>query len=249
MWTIGALSFLVPWALAGLVALPVIWWLLRLKPPMPRRVVFPPIVLLRRLISQRESPVRIPPWLLLLRLTLAALIVVGQAEPLLNAETRLFGQGPVYLIVDVVWAAASAWSARRSTLRDLLDHAERSARPVVLVTTAPAPEGAALPAPQVLGGAEARRLFEGLQPKPWPTDRTAVVDNLLASDAVRDQRPGDVVWLSNGLAETAVEGADNEFTTLVRRLQRLGAVTVIADPPARLPVVLMPPDVEGAALK
>ncbi len=246
MWTVGALSFIVPWALAGLAALPVIWWLLRLKPPMPRRIVFPPIVLLQRLTSQRESPARIPPWLLALRLIMAGLIIAGMAGPLLNAETKLFGQGPLYLIVDDGWAAGGTWAARKSALRDFLDHAERSGRTVVLATTAPPPQGAAVAPPQLLSGADARRLFDGLQPKPWPTKRAAAVDALLADKTFNDQRPGDVIWLSDGL-ETGDAAA--KMATLTQRLRKLGSVTVFAEPSGRLPVVLMPPQADGAALK
>lgn len=42
MTLFGALGFLNPWVLAGLLALPVIWWLLRFTPPRPKQVVFPP---------------------------------------------------------------------------------------------------------------------------------------------------------------------------------------------------------------
>ena len=119
MWTVGGLSFLVPWVLAALAVLPVIWWLLHLNPPTPRRIVFPPIVLLQRLTSQRESPARIPPWLLLLRLSLAALIILGAAGPLWNADTELGGAGPIYLVIDDGWSASNSWSTRQATMRDL----------------------------------------------------------------------------------------------------------------------------------
>ena len=252
MWTVGILTFAVPWALAGLVALPVIWWLLRLKPPVPRRIVFPPIILLRRLIPERESPARIPPWLLALRLTLAALIIAAAAVPLLNAETKLFGAGPLYVIVDDDWAAGPGWRARQTALQDLVDHAERQSRPVVLVPTAPAPEGAAPPEPQLLAADQARRSFQALQPKPWPTARAAALDALLSEDAsgLRGGRPGDVVWLSNGIEEPAADGTPAESVgVLAGRLRRLGAVTVVSDPPGKLPTVLMPPESDGSALK
>lgn len=244
------MSFLVPWALAGLLVLPVIWWLLRLKPPMPKRIVFPPIVLLQRLTSERESPARIPPWLLMLRLAMAALIVLGMAAPLLNADTELAGKGPVYVIVDDGWAASAGWPARQAALGDILDHAERSNRSVIVTTTAPHADGAPAAAVQMLGAGDARRLFDGLQPKPWGTTRTAAVEALLASDAVAGQPPGDVVWLSDGLAENAdAAGPGSDLTDLTKRLQRLGAVTVYTDPAGRLPVVLAPPEADGAALK
>ncbi|HEY2110196.1 MAG TPA: BatA domain-containing protein, partial [Dongiaceae bacterium] len=43
---LGSLSFISPWLLVGLAALPLLWWLLRLTPPTPRRVSFPAIRLL-----------------------------------------------------------------------------------------------------------------------------------------------------------------------------------------------------------
>lgn len=250
MWSVGALSFLVPWALAGLLALPVIWWLLRLKPPMPKRIVFPPIVLLQRLTPERESPARIPPWLLVLRLAMAALIVVGMAAPLLNAETELSGKGPVHVIVDDGWAASAGWPARQAALRDILDHAERTGRAVVVTTTAAAPDGTPPATVQMLAAGDARRLFDGLQPKPWGTSRGAAIEALLASEVIAGQRPGDVVWLSDGLSEAAgAEGPGAGLAGLSKRLQRLGAVTVFSDPSDRLPIVLAPPEADGAALK
>src|SRR5437764_480324 len=40
MLAIGSLAFASPWLLAALAALPVIWWLLRVTPPAPRRIAF-----------------------------------------------------------------------------------------------------------------------------------------------------------------------------------------------------------------
>jgi hypothetical protein len=138
----GFLSVVAPWALVGMVSLPLIWWLLKLRPPVPRRILFPPLELLRRLLPERESPARIPPWLLILRLLMAAAFVAAVAHPLLNAETRLFGSGPMYVIVDDDWAAAHRWPERKAALDELIDQAQRSGRSVALVRTAPPPKGA-----------------------------------------------------------------------------------------------------------
>jgi hypothetical protein len=48
MGFLGAFAFLTPVWLAGLAALPVLWWLLRVTPPAPRRARFPAIALLLR---------------------------------------------------------------------------------------------------------------------------------------------------------------------------------------------------------
>ncbi|MCB2101295.1 MAG: BatA domain-containing protein, partial [Rhodobacterales bacterium] len=132
----GALEFAFPWALAALAALPLIWWLLRLTPPQPDKVVFPPLRLLLRVTRREESAARTPPWLLILRLVLAAAVILGAAHPLWNARQDLRGNGPVILVVDDGWASGQGWSARRDTLTALIDQAQRDGRPVVLAPTA-----------------------------------------------------------------------------------------------------------------
>ena len=54
MLTLGAISFAVPWALSALLALPVIWWLLRLTPPLPTTIRFPAVRLLFGLGTPEE---------------------------------------------------------------------------------------------------------------------------------------------------------------------------------------------------
>ena len=72
-----------------------IWWLLRVTPPAPRRIAFPAIRLLLGLTPREETPARTPLWLILLRMALAALIIIALAHPLLNPQARLAGNGPV----------------------------------------------------------------------------------------------------------------------------------------------------------
>ena len=62
------LGFAQPLVLLGLLSLPVLWWLLRLIPPQPRRVAFPPTRLLFDITPKEETPQRTPWWLTLLRL-------------------------------------------------------------------------------------------------------------------------------------------------------------------------------------
>src|SRR5262249_56722489 len=78
------LAFAEPLVLLGLISLPALWWLLRLIPPRPRRVHFPPTRLLFDIAPREETPSRTPWWLLLLRLALAALLIIAAAGPLWN---------------------------------------------------------------------------------------------------------------------------------------------------------------------
>ena len=85
------LGFAQPLVLLGLLSLPVLWWLLRLVPPRPRRVDFPPTRLLFEIAQKEETPSRTPWWLTLLRLTLAALIIIAAAGPMWNPSARDHG--------------------------------------------------------------------------------------------------------------------------------------------------------------
>jgi len=54
MGLFAALNFGAPWILAALIGLPALWWLLKVTPPQPRRILFPP---LRLLLRDRKSVV------------------------------------------------------------------------------------------------------------------------------------------------------------------------------------------------
>src|SRR6185436_19385011 len=101
MITIGSIGFMQPWILAALVALPAIWWLLRMTPPSPQVVVFPPTRLLKDLESSEETPAHSPWWLTALRMLLAAVIILALARPVLRTDPQaLPAGGPVLLLVE-----------------------------------------------------------------------------------------------------------------------------------------------------
>src|SRR5580698_10503269 len=106
MTLFGAISFGTPWVLFALIALPVIWFLLRVTPPAPRRVIFPPLRLLLGLNAPQETPARTPWWLLLLRLIAAALVIIAFAEPSIGEAPKALGSGPIVLFIDNGWTAA-----------------------------------------------------------------------------------------------------------------------------------------------
>jgi len=243
MLSLGPLSFAVPWALALIAALPIIWWVLRLTPPQPKKIWFPPFRFVANLGTDEQAAYQTPPWLILLRLLIGLLLIVGIAHPLLYQNKDLSGFGPVYIIVDDGWGAADDWPARKEVLSSLVDQVERQGRVIVLVTTAPV-AGSALSKPELLSPDRARELSEGLQPKPWSTEREQAIDNLLSSTILTSQRPGDVVWLSDGVASD-----DQQMANLTAKLQGLGGVTVYRPTGEQLPLVLRTPVSQGSQFK
>src|SRR3546814_12540075 len=103
MLTLGSLAFATPWALVALAALPVLWWLLRITPPQPKDITFPPLRLLLMLQPREETPAHTPLWLLLLRLLLAALAIIALAGPGLNPQPAQQGDGPRSREIGRAW--------------------------------------------------------------------------------------------------------------------------------------------------
>ena len=193
MMTIGSIGFLQPWVLAALAALPAIWWLLRLTPPSPQVVVFPPTRLLKDLKSTEETPAHSPWWLTALRMLLAALIILALARPVLNPDRQTFaGEGPLLVVVDNGWASAAHWGERREAIEAAIDRAGRDGRTVVLAPSAPGQ-----PVSDPLSADQARERVGGLLPEPYAPDRAALAETLAGQ--FEDRSGFSVVWLADGL--------------------------------------------------
>ena len=239
MLSLGAFAFAAPGMLALLLVLPAIYWLLRLIPPLPKLVRFPAIRLLIGLEPTEQTPMKMPWWLLLLRMLLAAALILAVARPLLNPQADLPGRGPLLLVIDDGWSSAPGWTTRIAHAERLIQRAERGNRLVALVGTAPQP----LDAPQMRRGAlrpeEARTILRAFRPKPWPTDRAAAVADI---DQAQLDQGAYAVWLSDGLQDA---GTDK----LTERLRRFSGLEVVLPDQATTPLLLLPPVAEGRDLK
>ena len=220
--------FTAPLVLLGLIALPGLYFLLRLTPPAARRVAFPPQALLRGLIAAERTPHRLPLWLLLLRLAAALLIILGLAGPCLHPPPALPGSGPVLLVIDNGWAAAPNWPRMMDAARQIIGAARQEHRGVALLATA-RDAGNAVPATHgVMSAIEAGQMLDALQPRPWPVDRPG------AAAALGAARETSRIYLADGVTD----GAD--FSAFLRALR---PDRIIA--PGSTARLLLPPGVNG----
>jgi hypothetical protein len=226
MSILPGLSFGAPWILSSLIALPAIYWLLRVTPPSPRRVVFPPLRLLLGLSAPQETPARTPLWLLALRLFAAAIVIVALADPSIGRPQAALGSGPLVLFVDNGWTAAHTWQYREAALSDVIAGASRVNRPIAIVPTATV--GA--PTITLLDAGAAQRTADSLEPQPWLPNRARATAALARARLA--SRP-EIIWLSDGL-----DYGDAKAT--FDSLGRLGHPTVLADPPGKEPLGLRP---------
>jgi hypothetical protein len=212
------LGFAEPLVLLGLASLPVLWWLLRLVPPRPRRISFPPTRMLFDIAPKEETPSRTPWWLTLLRLTLAALLILAAAGPLWNpplatSQSRV----PLALLIDDGWTAAAAWDARMRTVEDLISRAETDSRAIVLIPLSEPTRDLSL---ETAGAARVRA--RKLSPKPHAVERAdalPMIKRFLAGTP-----NAEIVWLSDGVDT----GKAEDFVAGLTALKEGRSITVIA---------------------
>ncbi|MFD1199352.1 DUF4159 domain-containing protein [Brucella gallinifaecis] len=189
------LAFGTPLILAGLVALPLIWWLLRMTPPRPQEETFPPLRILAQLFKREEVASKSPWWMTLLRLFIAALVIFALASPVWNPRPlALSGNEPLAIVIDNGWASAEDWTQRVAAAEKLIaDTKSANAQIYVL--------GTAEPANADIGPYDTIRAIErlqALQPRPIPVDRKAAFDRLASTLPQGEQIR--LAFMNDGLA-------------------------------------------------
>jgi len=211
MTVLGGIGFTAPWLLAALLALPILWLILRAVPPAPIRRRFPGVALLLGLNDDETVSDRTPWWLLLLRMLAVAAIIIGLAGPILNPEQdQAEGTGPLLVVLDGSWAGATRWPQQTEAIDAQLSRAARAGRTVGFLTLT-RPETPTFQTADVW-----RSRLAGFQPSPWQPsgddlDRSAQILATLA--------PFDTLWFSDGLL---YDGRDAVLTAA----QAQGDVTV-----------------------
>ncbi|MGD1888640.1 MAG: DUF4159 domain-containing protein [Cohaesibacteraceae bacterium] len=193
-------SFLAPLALLGLVALPALWWLLRATPPAPSRTVFPPLRLLAGLVSDEETPVKTPWWLIALRLALLTLLILAFAGPIWRAASPVALPGeentPLLIVLETGWSSAADWETRLERTGQIIAAADASDRPMAVVAS-PQPDATA---PLPGDAAAAQAVLTGLQPHAARQDWAALLDRLEGLLASPGWQGAALVWIGDGLA-------------------------------------------------
>ena len=188
-----SLAFTAPLALAGLAALPLIWLLIRITPPRPKPIVFPPLKLILDLKPKDETPARTPWPLLVLRLAIAGLAVLAMAVPVWNPPTISgAGNAPVAVLIDDGWAAAPAWPRRIEAAAHIVEDAGRRGAASAIVVMSDA-------AREIVPADSARTLdkLRALKPVAFAPDRMLVLPAL--TRLLEQHKSTRIVWLADGL--------------------------------------------------
>lgn len=213
MTSLFGIGFTAPWLLISLIALPILWLILRAVPPAPLRRRFPGVALLLGLTDDDTVTDRTPWWLLLLRMLAVAAMIIGLAGPVLNpgADSAEQGSGPVLVVADGSWAGAPTWEAAREATLAQLDRIAGQGRSAALLVLSD-------PEPPVFQSvtAIAERLA-ALEPRAWQPAEAQLAEVTAALAALDGF---DTLWMSDALDYAG-------HTDLLSALQSQGTVTAL----------------------
>jgi len=215
------LGFAAPLFLLALAALPLLWLLLRFTPPRPQTEIFPPFALLKKLVQKEQTPAKSPWWLLLLRLLIAAFVIIALAKPVFQAQDKLLDSEPALIVMlDNSFAAAPNWQARLDVARQLLADLPDESRVYLIPTLAEESHQTGPYQPR-----EALEKIEQITPLPLEVDRFAALQRMQNIAAAE----GALQWLylTDGLqgANDEVAFALLETITLTHILWYQGEIT------------------------
>jgi len=202
------IAFAAPLALLGLLSLPVIWLLIRVTPPRPRRLPFPPLKIILDSERRDETPARTPWWLLALRLALAALACLAFAGPIWNPPAASTGgAGPMLIVLDDGWAAAPTWESRTAFAISAAESAGRRGAPVAIVA---ASDGQREIAPT--DSSRAVEILRAKQPQPIEPPRAATLQAIETFGA--RNKDARVLWLADGLEQGGARAFAEKLSAL-----------------------------------
>lgn len=218
--SLGSLTLAAPAVLAGLAALPLLWWLIRRLPPPTQRVVFPAVRLLGPVVEEPPPQARPPWWLLLLRLGAVTAILLGLAGPRWDPTPATPAPSRLMLVMDNGWEAAPGWPEMVAAARTRIEALEGDDARVALTSTAPVMTNRPAQAPDWVTPRTALALLDQMRPEPWPADREAAARGLarLAPGSADES-----LWVTSGWGS---EGA----APLAGALDRIGPARLLPVP-------------------
>ncbi|OKH88744.1 DUF4159 domain-containing protein [Thalassospira sp. TSL5-1] len=215
--TFGAITFLYPALLAGLLLVPVLWLIIRSAPRKPRRIHFPAARLLLGATNNRRNAERAPLWQTILRSLILLCLILAAAHPVLNKKSYAPDHGALLVMVDNSWSSAANWPHYQQAMKQIVNQARLNNQSIFIALTAPEASGANstdLPALQgPLSPHASQNAFDRLQPRPWQPDYSALDDMISARQDIINAISGTIL-ISDDIAAPGKETLATDLSTV-----------------------------------
>jgi len=227
--SLAKISLQSPEYLWALLAVPMLWWLLRLIPPDAVRRRFPSLRLLQNLPRLRPQTAFTPFWLLILRGIIMLLFVFAFAAPIWSDGDMDLPppDQPIILLFDNCWAAVPNFQAMEEKALSILDPLPPEQNIAVLVAC---PTGAdPLISQGVVPVPRARALIRHIK----PSDEIADWPRILRALQTLELAPiANITLISSGLMY------HDDLARLLQELAAYDQASIALPPEIHLPVIL-----------
>jgi len=213
------LTFGNPIALWSLLSIPGVWLLLKIYPPSPKIVTFPPLNFLLKINNDQQTSSNAPLWLLLYRILFLILLIFTFANPIYNTKPIFEKTGPLILLIDNGWSSTTNWESKKEKIYEYINHAEQNNKSIIISLTAQQNK----PSDQnfeLLSASKARSIIETLMPVPWASNYKLLYKKL---ESINTNKKYNIFWFWDGVNHDKQETTQN----LVNKLENIGSLTVI----------------------
>ena len=131
---INTLAFTNYYALLGLLALPLIFLIIKSLPPSPKKMFFSSFYLINKLEKTSVTKNNIPFWLLIYRIILITLIVLFFSKPYLNSTAKTSDADAIksyVIIADIGWSMSKEWEKFKKIVNAISNEAEKKNKEII----------------------------------------------------------------------------------------------------------------------
>lgn len=137
MTGIENLYFSSPWLLATILFLPLLWWILKVLPPKPKKHGFGGAYFLEDLTTTEKTSQTTPWWILLIRTLAILCFILAFAAPQEKTTKYQPSDTPLLIIIDNDWASSQQWQMMQNQARLLIEENMDYKQNVAVLTTTP----------------------------------------------------------------------------------------------------------------
>ena len=184
---INTLAFTNYYALLGLLALPLVFLIVKLFPPTPKKIFFSSFYLIDKIDKISVAKKKIPFWLLVYRLILIILIILFFCEPYLNISEKKSDENVNnYIIVaDIGWSISKEWDKFKKTVNAISIEAEKKNKTVSFYHSNTADNFK----PKVFKSSkDINQYLKNLNPVPWQFEKSYLKEIIKNNDNFKNNK-------------------------------------------------------------